>query len=184
MADTPRTKSALAALFADNTAGDISPQDLRDFLESMSLPFGEMYVSTPATTTTGSAGTFGKVAGTTTLGDANLFDMPANNRLRYTGTVPIKVLVTVTGHLDDFSGDPKDLRLYVYDDSGAAGATVAKSQFSGGVTNAIDSPPFALQAIVTLDTNDYVELHASATGFGSTDITNAYFQLTAQALFG
>ena len=35
MADTKRTLAALTALFADNTAGDISAQDLRDFLISV-----------------------------------------------------------------------------------------------------------------------------------------------------
>lgn len=34
MADTVRTKAALQTLLADNVAGDISPQDLRDFLVS------------------------------------------------------------------------------------------------------------------------------------------------------
>lgn len=37
MADTNRARSALEALFADNTSGDISPQDLRDFLRSVQL---------------------------------------------------------------------------------------------------------------------------------------------------
>ena len=32
MADTQRTRAALRALFADNVTGQISPQDLRDFL--------------------------------------------------------------------------------------------------------------------------------------------------------
>lgn len=32
MADTSRTRSALLSLFADNVTGQISPQDLRDFL--------------------------------------------------------------------------------------------------------------------------------------------------------
>jgi len=35
MVDTPRTVTALQTLFADNTNGDISPQDLRDFLVSV-----------------------------------------------------------------------------------------------------------------------------------------------------
>lgn len=34
MADTRRTLSAILALFADNTSGDISPQDARDYLVS------------------------------------------------------------------------------------------------------------------------------------------------------
>lgn len=34
MADTKRTLSAITTLFADNTTGDISAQDMRDFLVS------------------------------------------------------------------------------------------------------------------------------------------------------
>jgi len=37
MTDTVRLRAALAALFPDNTSGDISPQDLRDFLASALL---------------------------------------------------------------------------------------------------------------------------------------------------
>jgi hypothetical protein len=37
MADTVRTRSQLVALFADNGTGQISAQDLRDFLISLSL---------------------------------------------------------------------------------------------------------------------------------------------------
>ena len=39
MVDTIRSLSALQALLADNTSGDISPQDVRDFLVS-ALPYG------------------------------------------------------------------------------------------------------------------------------------------------
>ncbi len=35
MADTARDKAALLALLADNTSGDISPQDMRDVLVSI-----------------------------------------------------------------------------------------------------------------------------------------------------
>lgn len=35
MTDTPRTRSALVDLFADNSTGNISEQDLRDFLKSV-----------------------------------------------------------------------------------------------------------------------------------------------------
>lgn len=40
MPDTPRTLAALQALLADNTAGDISAQDIRDFLVSVALITG------------------------------------------------------------------------------------------------------------------------------------------------
>lgn len=35
MADTARTKAALKALYADNVTGQISPQDARDFMETV-----------------------------------------------------------------------------------------------------------------------------------------------------
>lgn len=44
MADTARTLAALVALLADNTAGDISAQDLRDFLLSTLSGFGHISV--------------------------------------------------------------------------------------------------------------------------------------------
>jgi hypothetical protein len=45
MADTQRTLAALQALFADNTTGDISPQDLRDFLVSSQGGYGSIFVT-------------------------------------------------------------------------------------------------------------------------------------------
>lgn len=44
MADTPRTLSALQALLADNTTGDISAQDIRDFLVSV-YPTGRVLLA-------------------------------------------------------------------------------------------------------------------------------------------
>lgn len=45
MTDTQRSRSALQALFADNTSGDISPQDLRDFLASTKLYMENRFVT-------------------------------------------------------------------------------------------------------------------------------------------
>jgi len=56
MADTIRTKAALVALLADNTSGDISPQDVRDFLVSVMGVFGSIYVK-DGSTAQGSLGT-------------------------------------------------------------------------------------------------------------------------------
>lgn len=111
MADTQRSLAALRLLLADNVTGAISEQDLRDFLESMRDPHGQLYISTPAATTVSGAGTFVKAAGVTTLESSPyLFDMPADNRLRYTGLVSTHVNVMAslsfslsTGHRDVIS---------------------------------------------------------------------------------
>ena len=47
MADTIRTRASLTTLFADNNSGDISPQDLRDFL--ISTPLRETTTSASVT---------------------------------------------------------------------------------------------------------------------------------------
>jgi hypothetical protein len=49
MADTPRSVSTLQTLLADNTSGQISPQDLRDFLVSSLGIYGSLYVLDGAT---------------------------------------------------------------------------------------------------------------------------------------
>lgn len=59
--------------------------------------FGWMNMVANATTTTiTTANTFYKVAGTTTLGSANNFTMPANNLLTYGGIAPIVANITAT----------------------------------------------------------------------------------------
>lgn len=44
MPDTIRSKSAILALLPDNTAGDISPQDLRDAIVTVHGVYGQVYV--------------------------------------------------------------------------------------------------------------------------------------------
>jgi hypothetical protein len=68
MADTIRTRAAILALFADNFTGEISPQDLRDFVVSTWRAEDGVYayLSTPAETTCTDAGTYYFVEGTFT----------------------------------------------------------------------------------------------------------------------
>ena len=46
---TIQTKAALTALLADNTSGDISPQDLRDFLDSVMGVYGSIVIEDGST---------------------------------------------------------------------------------------------------------------------------------------
>jgi hypothetical protein len=48
MSDTIRTRAALLALLADNVAGDISAQDMRDLLVSLHGVYGMLYVASGA----------------------------------------------------------------------------------------------------------------------------------------
>lgn len=49
MADTPRERSALVSLLADNTTQDVSPQDIRDWLISSLLRNVTTYTTTAPT---------------------------------------------------------------------------------------------------------------------------------------
>jgi len=53
MADTIRSREALLALLADNTSGDIRPQDVRDVLVSVHGVYGGLYIQDNATTQAG-----------------------------------------------------------------------------------------------------------------------------------
>ncbi len=101
MADTIRTSTALFALLANNTDGDISAQDLRDMLQSLRDGHGEMYVSSAASMTPDDTATYKDLAGTFTLvSGAHNWDMNTNGQLRYTGTpdrhATIQVAISMT----------------------------------------------------------------------------------------
>jgi hypothetical protein len=105
MVDTSRTVTDLATnLFQDGqSAGAITPQDLRDFIETCQTKQGSMYVSTPASTSIAVAGTYVEGAGTYTLSTSpasNEFDMNTNARLRYTGTPTVNCMFTASVSLE------------------------------------------------------------------------------------
>lgn len=175
MVDTVRSKSALATLLADNTSGAISPQDLRDFMESMHQSYGGLYISSSAATTPAIATTALKVLGTTTATNLRNFTMPTNNRLYYTGTPDIHVHGVISFTSSTASAN-KTLSYYAYhyDDSGASGSTLAHSKMQRRHSST-DLGTGALHFDVTISTNDYIELWV-ANDTDTTDFTidNAY----------
>ena len=90
MADTMRTLAELEVLLADQTAGAISPQDLRDALLATIQPgHAELSVTVPAATTLADTVTWVMVGGTWALTLASgHWAMTQNGRLYYTGLKP------------------------------------------------------------------------------------------------
>jgi hypothetical protein len=160
MADTARTFTNLVTnLFQDGQADDsITPQDLRDLIISMQSEHGGIYVSTPASTSIAVAGTAVKGAGTTTLfGEtANKFDMPTDNRLRYTGTPTrtVKVSANISVELDTAIVS-KLLTAKIY--KNGALITGAVNQAFAPATTA-KPVQISVDAMVSLALNDYVEV--------------------------
>ena len=91
MSDTQRTIQALQAILADNTTGDISPQDVRDFLVSVSPSRGGYTLDpgeTPGETVIAETGQWVKIAGDTLENDGiamRFWSKSGENELRYTG---------------------------------------------------------------------------------------------------
>lgn len=177
MPDTKRDKAALVALFPDNTTGLISPQDLRDFLESLDLTRGAYYVSTTAATTITSASSGGllgnnyvKIAGTTTSKTVNRFTH-ADNKLTYASGLP-SIRADLVAHVsfNHASGSPVDV-----------GVKWALNGIPIDESYNIQTVPASSKVVIpcvgetTLGATDYVELFVA----NETDTTN----LTAQALF-
>lgn len=81
MVDTVRTTAELLTLFADNTTGEISPQDLRDFVVSAGV-YGSLYITGGSTAQTGIGTTATKVTAFTASGDsANVTVSVADDRI-------------------------------------------------------------------------------------------------------
>lgn len=115
------------------------------------------------------------------LGEASDFDMPANNRLRYTGSVTRKFLVVAAFSFNDDGGG---LPLFRFAKNGT---DIAKSEVGipaswgfGGET----AWAGAIQCFVELATNDYVELFGKSGAGGGGSSTVLTMNLTARALFG
>ena len=96
MTDTMRTIAQLETLLADNTAGDVSPQDLRDAIIATIRPgYAELSVTSSAATTLSDTSTWVQVAGTWALSDASPhWAETVNGRLYYTGAAAREVNVT------------------------------------------------------------------------------------------
>ena len=71
MADTRRTRASILALFADNITGDISPQDLRDFVVTALGGYASIKTVEGSTAQTGIGTTPVKLTTWDTNGDAN-----------------------------------------------------------------------------------------------------------------
>lgn len=184
MADTPRTVTDLTTnLFQDGqAAGAITPQDVRDLIVSFQAEQGMIYVSTPATTTIAVAGTYVKAAGTTTLSTAvtaNKYDMPADNRLRYTGTPTRTVKVDVHAAIEVVTPIiDKQIGLQIFKNGSLVTGTTM-STFDGAT--ALTPTMVSTTALVSLATNDYVE--AWVTNIDSTDnVTVQQMVITAFSL--
>lgn len=138
------------------------------------------FVSTPAATTIATIGVYTKVLGTWAQGFfTSDFDNSVNNRIKYTGAVakwffvlmPFSMTSTVAPPNDDAS-----FRIYRYNDDGAAGVTQAATQIDRNVSSST-SGALACGGIITLDTNDYIELWVTRASTNPVTVTEGQLMI-------
>ena len=152
MADTQRTQAAIIALFANNTAGDISPQDDRDFIVSIFPGWGGLYISSAAQTTIANQGTAVKMAGTTTAFDVQNFTH-SDNRLLYSGAPTSRFFVWANVTLDVATGTD-NLSVQLFKDGSFITGAESRTTNDAGLPNNV-----TVMASVSLATNSYIELY-------------------------
>jgi hypothetical protein len=117
--------------------------------------YGEMSMTTPASTTITTGGTFQKLNGTTAAGDVLNFTHVASNRLRYDGADTQFFLVNVSCSIV-----PNDRDVYFALRLAKNGTTIADTEVQQESFDKIenDEQIMSLNAIVELATDDYLEL--------------------------
>jgi hypothetical protein len=116
--------------------------------------YAESYISTSDATTYSAINTWYKISGSTSLTTGENFDDAGgtNNRIRYTGTANRAFFITVCGTVTGSNANTILVGLYI---NGAhADASITAVTISGSLKH-----QFSSQAIVFLDTNDYIEVH-------------------------
>jgi hypothetical protein len=194
MTDTSRTVSALVTnLFQDGqAAGSITPQDLRDLVETCQVKQGSIYLSTAgATTIAGQANVTPssltnmvavETGGTFTLSTAptaNEFDMNTDGQLRYTGTPTTNVFFTASIMLEIVASAVDKELVFAVTKNG----TIVTGAKTGGYCPRVhtNSVPMSISGYASMATNDYLNLWVG--NVDSTDNVLARMaQLTAHSL--
>ncbi len=179
MGETQRTLAALRVLLADNTTEEISPQDLRDLMETLRNGHGGMYVSTDAATSPENTDDYLDVAGTFTLiGDVYNWDMNTNGQLRYTGPTQRSVIVVTT--MSMLSGGSSQV---VHFRLAKNGTSVAHSEIQRKIAAGTDIGAAACHADFTVVTNDYITLQLrNATSTATVTVEHAFIGVVDSAV--
>ena len=180
-------------MFQDGqAAGSITPQDLRDLVETCQVKQGSIYLSTAGSTTiSGQANvtpssltnmvevTTGGTFTLSTAPTANEFDMNADGRLRYTGTPTTNIKFDCSAMIEiNTSIVSKEVVMAV-----AKNGTIVTGAKMGGFTPSVtvNSVPIAVSGFASMATNDYLSVFIG--NVDSTDnITCRMCQLTAHSL--
>lgn len=154
MAETQRTISDLQTLLADNTSGDISPQDSRDVMETLRAGHAEIYIATPAATTFTDSTSYEVVAGTWALSSgAYNWTMDVNGQLKYTGVANRMVHIAVSISMSSSANQMIPYVAVAKNGTRLVPSTIIRKMGSAG-----DIGSTALHAFTSVATDNYLEI--------------------------
>jgi hypothetical protein len=107
-------------------------------------------------TTVTTAGVFYKVAGTTVSSSLNQITMPVSNRITFTGSYSVTAAIAVYLCASHNGGAGDEIQFALYKN----GAQISNSIISGQASNNI-LQAYSLETLVSMTTNDYVELYCT-----------------------
>lgn len=148
-------------------------------------PMDEVYMNANGTATVISTGnTYTKMSGTTTSGMLQDFDMPANNRLRYTGATTKNFHIGCTISISS-AGANDVVAAVIYKNGAVNGSNeyTSGTQLNAGIIrlkllNGADVSSTAIHVMSEMATNDYIEL-AIKNETDADDLTVSDFNLFA-----
>ena len=153
MADTKRSLAEILTLFADNTSGAISAQDLRDMVVTIEPDHGEIHVTSASATTVSDTTSYFDAAGTYSLDSGDDWDMNTNGQLRYTGTPDRYAEITVSFSITAASNN-QTLHFRIAKN----GTSIAASDTQRKVGTGADVGSGGCHGSTTVSTNDYITL--------------------------
>lgn len=141
----------MQTLLADNTSQQISPQDLRDMMETLRNGHGEMSITSPSATSFSDSTSYVVAAGTWTLSSgAYNWAMDVNGQLKYTGAADRMVHVAVSVSMSSSAANMIPYIAVAKTGSRLVPSTIVRKMGGTG-----DVGSTALHAFTTVSTNDY-----------------------------
>lgn len=167
-----RTPAELLLLYADNTTGEISPQDLRDFVDSVEAPHGRVHMTTPAPTTITTPGTFVKAQGTWGVsGMTHAVTPTTTGRMTYTGTKQRHFHIVCNAAIRCASDNQ-----VIGIGAGIGGIVDPDSIMRQTIGTGTDYHTMVIHADEHLDINDYIEVFVTNyTSTAAVTVEDCYF---------
>jgi hypothetical protein len=136
-------------------------------ITGLTQAYGEMYSTGSLTITDITQGIFTQVANIVSAGDLNNFTFTAG-KLTYTGTKTKEFHVSVSFNIQMTAGGPDDFNFVVE----KTGTQLSKSLATASLYNNTDRQCVSLNCMISLATNDNIEIWATDTTSGDDVIIN------------